>query len=112
VKVALVSALCACAGGRRKRKARRFLEGLSENELQYIAGFLGACILESAVGLPSVPGQLVETFGAFEHLRGAPASGAECLDCKEHKIVLVREYLSRCGVDRWPAALRARRRRC
>jgi hypothetical protein len=30
-----------------RSKARRFLAGLSSDELQFIAGFLGSCILES-----------------------------------------------------------------
>jgi hypothetical protein len=47
VRNSLVAALVACADQRMKSKARRFLAGLSSDELQFIAGFLGSCILES-----------------------------------------------------------------
>lgn len=76
----LVAALVACADSPWKAKARRFLCGLSSDELQYIAGFLGGCILECA----------------------GTASGAD--DCRHSsedralKMILVQEYLSRAGV--------------
>jgi hypothetical protein len=47
VRNSLVAALVACADQPLKAKARRFLAGLSSDELQFIAGFLGSCILES-----------------------------------------------------------------
>ena len=43
----LVAALVACADQPLKAKARRFLAGLSSDELQFIAEFLGSSILES-----------------------------------------------------------------
>jgi len=48
VRTALISAITVCAERRFQKKARKFLLGLSTDELQYIAGFLGACVLESA----------------------------------------------------------------
>jgi len=47
VQKTLVAALVSCADRPLKPKARRFLTGLSFDELQFIAEFLGACILES-----------------------------------------------------------------
>jgi hypothetical protein len=47
VRNSLVTALVACADRPMKSKARRFLAGLSSDELQFIAGFLGSYILES-----------------------------------------------------------------
>src|SRR5262252_9551139 len=43
----LVTALVSCADTPLKAKARRFLQGLSADELQFIAEFLGACMLEA-----------------------------------------------------------------
>ena len=43
----LATALIACAESPCRAKARRFLSGLSSDELQFIAEYLGACILES-----------------------------------------------------------------
>ena len=42
----LVGALASCADTPSRANARRFLRGLSSDELQFIAEFLGACILE------------------------------------------------------------------
>ena len=76
----LVAALVQCADRPWKAKARRFLRGLSFDELQYIAGFLGGCILESTGGHP-------RTY--------------DCRHSSEDralKMILVQEYLSRAGV--------------
>lgn len=97
MRTSLVSALCACAGDRQKRKARRFLEGLSADELQYIADFLGACILESGCGCTSSPSRMAESI----------ASG-RCLEYRDHNMILLREYLDRCHVSYAPGPLRAR----
>ncbi|HWQ55668.1 MAG TPA: hypothetical protein VN442_18420 [Bryobacteraceae bacterium] len=96
----LVSALCACAGDRQKRKARRFLEGLSADELQYIADFLGAWILESGCGCTSSPARMAESI-AFGRCLGD-------LEHRDHNMILLREYLDRCHVSYSPAALRVR----
>lgn len=83
LKAALVSALVACASERQRRDARRFLQGLSCDELQYIAGFLGACILEGAPADALADGERL--------------SPGIHLDDHEHKLVLALEYLGRCG---------------
>ena len=75
----LVAALVACADSPWKAKARRFLCGLSSDELQYIAGFLGGCILES-------PGN------------GPGTYDCRCSEDRELKMILVQEYLCRAGV--------------
>ena len=77
----LEAALLACADSPWKAKARRFLRGLSYDELQYIAGYVGACILEST-GALTAP-ELSRTQSASE-------------DC-ELKMILVMEYLCRTG---------------
>ena len=79
MRSALEAALIACADSPRKAKARRFLSGLSCDELQYIAEFLGACILEST---------------------GAARCAFDCRACSEDrelKMILVKEYLCRTG---------------
>ena len=93
VKAVLVSALSACAPERRHKAARRFLEGLSGDELQYIAGYLGSFILERGVGAPGSPG---DWMGAFER---TPPRGAAALDDRDHKMIVLMEYLGRCGLN-------------
>lgn len=89
MRSALVTALIACSDSSLKTKARRFLQGLSSDELQFIAEYLGACILEST--------------GPGEGLPGQPASRfrycAETPD-QDHKMILLLEYLRRSSVQR------------
>ena len=101
MKPALVSALVACAGERQRARARRFLEGLSSDELQYIADFFGACILEASAGCERAGAQWAERFAGCERSRRAG------LNDQEHKMILVLEYLCRCGASQLPTALRA-----
>jgi hypothetical protein len=106
VKATLVSALSACAGDRQRGKARRFLQGLSADELQYIADFFGACILESAAGFDRGPTQLAPGFANSEQCRH-PAPCCDGLSDQEHKMVLLFEYLCRSGLSRISVAVRA-----
>jgi len=46
-KTALVTAISSLTSQGRREAARRFLEGLSTDELQYIASFYGARLLEA-----------------------------------------------------------------
>jgi hypothetical protein len=97
VRATLVNALSTCAAERLRESALRFLEGLSSDELQYIAGFLGACILESGTGTMGL-----QSVGAFAaHRAGLPPyQDAGMLNDQEHKMVLLLEYLCRCGLMR------------
>ena len=102
--VELVRALCSCAGDRKRGKARRFLQGLSADELNYIAEFLGSCILESKHQLGETRDQLAEDVALFERCRRASAperSGSRraptSLQDEDHKMILLLEYLSRCN---------------
>ena len=79
MRSALVTALLACSDNSLKIKARRFLQGLSSDELQFIAEYLGACILESA-GPCQGPGSYCP----------------ETAD-QDHKMILLLEYLRRSG---------------
>ena len=92
MRTALVAALSACAEERLQRKARRFLQGLSCDELQYIAEFLGSCVLESS-GRTQCRRPLADGITQFARSRPAPAG---CLNDQEHKMILLLEYLRRC----------------
>jgi len=102
-KSALVCALIACLENSQKRPTRRFLQGLATDELQYIAEFLGACILESGGQCRGNRGQLAEAIKQFErnrHGAGAAAvsGGRDPLQDQEHKMILLLEYLCRSGM--------------
>ena len=100
-KSALVCALIACLENSQKRPTRRFLQGLATNELQYIAEFLGACILESGARCRGNRTELAEAIKQFERNRHG-ASGMSCgrdhLQDQEHKMILLLEYLCRSGM--------------
>ena len=91
----LVTALVSCADVPLRTNTRRFLRGLSSDELQFIAGFLGACILE-APGGASCRRELERRIASFQQaqLRGG---GSERLADQEHKMILLLEYLNRMG---------------
>jgi hypothetical protein len=80
VRSALVTALLACSDSSLKTKARRFLQGLSSDELQFIAEYLGGCILESAGSCQGSAGYRPET------------------PDQDHKMILLLEYLRRSGL--------------
>jgi hypothetical protein len=92
----LVSALVACADNPVRGRARRFLLGLSSDELQFIAEFYGACILEATGGYHCSRSQLAARITEFQETR------LNCsrprLEDEEHKMILLLEYLCRCGV--------------
>jgi hypothetical protein len=95
VRDALVAALAACANNLPSRwRTRRFLTGLSGDELQFIAEYLGSRILGSWGG-----GQGVEN-------RSAEPGVAACRSRdREHKMILLMEFLGRSGIR--PANMRA-----
>lgn len=92
----LVAALVACTDPPVKPTARRFLAGLSSDELQFIAEFLGPCTLEPAEQYGCSRRQLAEGIAHLQRTRPAGRLRAEDL---EHKMILVLEYMSRCGLQ-------------
>jgi hypothetical protein len=88
----LVAALAACADCSSKAKARSFLSGLSADELQFIADFQAACILESSCSTRCSREQLAERIAAFQRSRGATSD-------QDHKMILLLEYLCRSGMQ-------------
>ena len=94
MRSALVAALVARAENSPKSRVRRFLRGLSCDELQFIASFLGACILESAGkphGARSNSSEVLE----FQQREWVPDRGLEDRDLK---MILLLEYLCRSGI--------------
>ena len=90
----LVAALVDCADRPRKLRARRFLSGLSADELQFIAEFFGACILESSDRCGQSRAELAAWIAEFPYTRAGCRSFLRSAD-REHKTILLLEYLCR-----------------
>ena len=101
MKTILVRSLCAMVSGRQSRKARQFLLGLSTDELQYIAEFLGSCILESEQPSQWTRDQLTQAIQRFD--QGQKHSISD----RQHKMILLLEFLCRCQIGSAPIAARA-----
>lgn len=84
----LIAALSACAQSPLRPRARRFLIGLSADELEFIATYLGSCILEPAVQSSRYRGEL------------AMHPDNSRLSDRDHKLILLREFLKRSGLQR------------
>jgi hypothetical protein len=97
----LVTALASCADTPLRPEARRFLRGLSSDELQFIADFLGACILQAPHDCPCEREQMAREIDAFQRACTCAASHD-----RDHKMILLLEFLCRSGV---PAARMAAR---
>jgi len=105
VRNTLVAALVSCADRPLKPRARQFLMGLSADELQFIAEFLGACILEpEEVGRYS-RAELAERIIQFQRARLRCSQG--CSEDQGHKMILLLEYLCQSGSPRISLAMRA-----
>jgi hypothetical protein len=87
VRRTLVAALVSCAGGEARTRLRRFLAGLSADELEFLAGFQGACILERGAAPSRARGD--EGYGS--------RADGWCAADRDHKMIVLREYLARCG---------------
>ena len=88
----LVAALVSCADSPHKSQARRFVEGLSADELQFIAEFLGACVLDPAGQSCPSRAQWAERIARYQQ-----ASAGRVSPDREHKMILLLEYLCRSG---------------
>jgi hypothetical protein len=105
VRHSLVAALVACADQPLKAKARRFLAGLSSDELQFIAEFLGSCILESQARCARDRAELAERIARFQHMR-ADRARKRSPDL-ELKMILLLEYLCCSGIQKLSMSARA-----
>lgn len=97
----LVAALASCSDGPMKYKTRRFLAGLSRDELQFIAEFVGSSILEAAESCPHSRREVAERIAEFQRMR---ANGSPDQD---HKTILLFEFLRRSGIQKAPIVVRA-----
>jgi hypothetical protein len=88
----LVAGLLSCADEPFRARIHDFLAGLSSDELQFIAEFIGASILESDKRCPCSREQMAHRITAFRQARCAGSAG--CSD-EEHKMILLLEFL--CG---------------
>ena len=101
----LVAALVACADQPLKAKARRFLAGLSSDELQFIAEFLGSCILESQARCARDRAELAERIARFQQARTNRAR--KLAPDQELKMILLLEYLCCSGIQKLSMTARA-----
>ncbi len=106
MKTILLRSLCAVVSDPQRRKARQFLLGLSTDELQYIAEFLGSCILESEQPHSWTRAQLNYGIQRFDQSQKSSVSD------RQHKMILLLEFLSRCNVGAAPQPTRAAPREC
>lgn len=88
----LATALVECADKACHREVRRFVSGLSSDEMQFIAEFLGSCILESCRRNGCSRAQLADRVAEFHGSRGGAKRGASD---QAHKTILLLEYLCR-----------------
>ncbi|HUB82966.1 MAG TPA: hypothetical protein VMB03_29405 [Bryobacteraceae bacterium] len=92
MRSALVAALVSCADNPHKSQARRFVQGLSADELQFIAEFLGACMLDACDKPCASRAQWAERITRYQEA----LDGCSSAD-REHKMILLLEYLCRAG---------------
>ncbi len=96
MRTTLVAALVACASRGMQIRTRRFLAGLSADELQFLAEFQGCCVLESG-RLECTPlAQRIERFQRLRVRRSSLGSADQ-----EQKMILLLEYLQRAGTPQY-----------
>jgi hypothetical protein len=103
VRTSLIDALASCAEGPVETRARRFLAGLSSDELQFMAAFLGACVLEPPKSRCASRAELAERIARYQQ---ACTTRALYSADQEHKMILLLEYLCRCGLLQAPLPFR------
>jgi hypothetical protein len=90
VRSVLISALVGCTDGSLKSRSRRFLQGLSSDELQFIAEYLGSCILESSGACCGSRTELALRVAQYQAARTPDLSADQ-----DHKMILLLEFLCR-----------------
>ena len=94
----LLSSLETWADPSQRHMTRQFLSGLSCDELQYIAEFLGSAVIEP-LGTGESREQLAALVNGFQRAKGC---AGELADDQECKAILLLEYLCRGGGRRLP----------
>jgi hypothetical protein len=108
LRTALISAIAGYVDEGLHTPVRAFLAGLSKDELQYIAEYLGACVLESTRRVPGSRREIAESIASFDRLRSKP--DARTRD-QEHKMVMLLECLCRCELTSWTLTVQRERAR-
>ncbi len=110
----LVDAISSMSTAGRQRAARNFLEGLSTDELRYIAGYLGTRVIDPDLPPPCKNrNQIALSIERYEGSKKGPepkkvGSDTRCNGSRAtHRMMVLLEYLSACSMDA-PAALAAR----
>lgn len=104
----LVAALASCTEAPLQLEARRFLGGLSRDELQFIADFLGASILEASEPCAGSRLEIARRIAEFQRARGGSSFPGSSPD-QDHKTILLLEFLCRAGLHKPPVSVRAAR---
>lgn len=97
-RASLINALCSLTAISRKRTTRDFLEGLSRDELGYIANYLGARVLDPRLAPAknrAVAAERIQRFQRASTSLGceAPWDSIPALD-SSHKMIILLEYLT------------------
>jgi len=110
----LVDAISSMSTAVGEQVARRFLEGLSTDELRYIAAYFGTRVVDPGLPPPSLNrNQIAESIeryqGAKKGPKPKPADSDTCCSGSNvaHRMMVLLEYLSACSIDA-PATLPAR----
>ena len=90
----LVAALASCSDDPMRFKTRRFLAGLSRDELQFLAEFVGSSILEAADSCSHSRREVTERVAQFQSTRANRLSTPD----QDHKTILLLEFLRRSGL--------------
>ena len=96
-----LAALVSCAEGPLQSTVRRFLVGLSSDELQFLANFMGASILEG-VQEPCSRALLADRVAEMQRCRQTAGPASD----QDHKMILLIEFLCRSGLGRTPISVR------
>ncbi len=107
----LVDAISCMSTAGREQAARRFLEGLSTDELRYIAAYLGTRVVDPSLPPPSQNrNQIAQSIERYEGAKKSPepktAGSDSCCSRGKvaHQMMVLLEYLSVCSLDT-PATL-------
>jgi hypothetical protein len=103
VRATLISALADMAVERRN-SVLRFLQGLSADELQYLAEFFGSWTLDAGERNGRL---LAERIAAFEQAKRPDFRSHAWLADQDHKMILLHEYLGRSGFNPVPRTMHA-----
>ena len=107
----LVDAISSLSTAGREQAARRFLEGLSTDELRYIAAYFGTRVVDPGLPPPSQNrNQIAQSIERYEDAKKGPepkTAGSDSRCCGSmagHQMMVLLEYLSACSLDT-PATL-------